>query len=299
MKFLTKEWLHALRLSSAGRNVEVSYRARLKDERFFRTLYDKRCNCFLCNEMENESYRDTEKELKKIDKFVNAPGISEGEHERRLQYKEDYIKVNEISINNGVYFVFDKAVSEKRFEVAFKRKVELLKSLPKTILLNVADIRVLALGYASSTVKARLKPFCEKLSDNCMQIKDEVISKIEKVESYLSKRVYLNELFESLLTEVIEEDGNVILSFHDGDRLIIKDGIITERDSQIVFPFNEDDPNSGWTKVLSVELDRVEGKFEVSFLFENLNMYDESELWYLTILGRDLEYIEMPEEDEE
>ncbi|MDE5897183.1 MAG: hypothetical protein K2H43_05155, partial [Clostridia bacterium] len=97
---------------------------------------------------------------------------------------------------------------------------------------------------------------------------------------------YYDELF---LMEIGQENGDIRLEFYLGDKLLIRNGTITERETEKLYPFCSDVPNSGWSMVLAAELHRIGELFELCFLMENLNENNECEIWYLTVCGTDIE----------
>ena len=59
-------------------------------------------------------------------------------------------------------YSLDVKLVDKMFRVEVQLRIELVSKLPEYILSEVADIRVLALGYVSKRVKTLLKVYCKK-----------------------------------------------------------------------------------------------------------------------------------------
>ena len=109
-----------------------------------------------------------------------------------------------------------------------------------------------------------------------------------------TKRLGVSEYTEFFLTDIIFENEDIYLLFDNGDKLLIKNGEILEREEEKLFAWNADIPNSGWSMVLAAELYRIGEKFEIHFLMENRNEYERCTVWYLTFRGTDIQEIITP-----
>ena len=109
-----------------------------------------------------------------------------------------------------------------------------------------------------------------------------------EAESYLKDEIEIDYYENIALTGLEEKDGDIIITFEEDCRLIIKNANITEGKDIPVHPDNSDEPNSPLSMVIAAELHRVDGKFELSFLIKNVDTYNKSDFHYLKIQGTDI-----------
>lgn len=94
--------------------------------------------------------------MKKYDAWINEPNISQEEKEKRIEHKKITLFLERERFETGKYHQYDEAFTRKLFDVDLTWRMELISHLPDYILNEVADVRVLALGYASKRVKVLL-----------------------------------------------------------------------------------------------------------------------------------------------
>lgn len=287
MKYFTKEFYITEWLSYANRYVKKSKGAEKKDEAFYRKQYDKQCAIFVQHDRMSDIYRDPAEELRKIDEFVNEPNISDQERKRREEFKETHLYLYGDKLNRKVC-PFDEEVSRRKFAENQKTRIAIYGNLPKEISDRIADIRVFALGYASEEVKQLLRPYCAELQREVKRIKDAACAETDEAESFLSERLGLNDYEDFVIMGMEEKDGDLYLYGTDQDCLVVKNGEITEGKGTPVYPYDENDPNSPWSRVVAAELHRAGEKFELHFLVSNCNEFDAEEIWELTIRGTDV-----------
>ena len=288
MKYFTKEFYVWERLSRISFTLKKSKRAEQKDENFYQRVYNKKYAAFTDLEKTSDWYRDPNEELKKLDDYINEPEISDAERAVRRKIRDFHVILNAKRIESGIYFEYDEESAKRRFDERIRAKIELCRQLPKEILDKVADIRMLALEYASEEVKQLLTPYCAKLRRTVQRIREKACAETNKAESYLSNVFGLNGYEDYLLTGLEEKDGDIYIKGERLDELIIKQGEIIEGKGQTIYAYNADRPNSPWSRVIATELHRTADKFELHFLISNSDEFDREELWDLTIRGVDV-----------
>ena len=259
MKYFTKEWFIKDSLCSIMSRVKESEIAETKDEERYLELYRKKLSAHLAAEKQNDLYKNPKEELQRYDIYISEPGITEEERRKRIQYKQTFIETNKDRIDNNLYFIFDENLFKQKFDNYLNQNIELLHYLPKRILKNVADIRILALGLACKKVMRLLNKYCAKQKKACNKIRN-----------------------------------RAFLEFEYGQKLQIINGEITEREQDKIYKWNIDIPSSGMSLVQGTEMHYKNGKYELCFLMENTDEYGKSALWYLTIRGNDILEIPAP-----
>ena len=295
MKYMTIDWLITDRLSLADRLVRKSKQAEQYNEKFYQRIYRKHCEQYVLNEKGNDFYHDPQEDLKRIDRLINSPDTTEAERERWRKFKEDFIYLNKERIEKNIFYPFDEAIEKRNFEEGLKSQIKLYEHFPQYILDKILDIRMFALGYASAEVKDLLKSYCAEQRKISSEIKKKAFAETDEAETYLSEKLNVNEYEELLLMGYEYKDNDLYLNFDYGDKLLIKDGKITEGADHTIYPFDAHVPHCGWSQVLAAELHRADSKFEIHFLISNLNENNECEVWYLTAVGTDIQEVIAPQ----
>ena len=294
MKYLTKEWLIQYKLSHINSVTKKSKLAQTRNDIYYNNLYRNRYLKFIEIEKSDEIYSDPRKDLEISEQRMNEQGISDEERKFRKCIYRYYTETCQKRIEAGAPFVFNENIAARKFEEGLRQKIELFKHMPLTILDKVADIGVFAFGYVSEEVKRLLKPYCGELKRQCKGVLKQAERETEKAEKYLTKRLWVSEYTELFLTDIIFENEDIYLLFGNGDKLLIKNVEILEREEEKLFVWNTDIPNSGWSMVLAAEMYHIGDKFEIHFLMENRNVYERCTVWYLTFRGRDIQEIISP-----
>lgn len=292
MKYLTKEWFLQFELSYANQFVKKSKRAEKKDEHFYNSLYKKNLKRFIDLEKADSAYLDPDEETRRIEKYANEKNIDDKERERRKYFRDYIIVENEEFKKAGAPFKFDeKAIKERFDKYMMPQRIELFQHLPQYILDKIADIGVFAFGYASAEVKQLLRPYCAELKRKCHALEKQAERETDKAKKYLSEKLRISGYRELLLSDISIQNGDIYLTFDDGDKLLIKGGKIIEKEETKIYPLNTYVPNSGYTIIQAAELYRIGEKFEIHFLIENRDEMDKGKVWYLTIQGTDIREI--------
>ena len=155
MKYLTREWYYGNK--DICLDLEVDTKAEKLSEEYYKELYNAKLNAFLEEEKE-VSEMDYEPETWEDIQIMDDEGniisarevMSEEEFEAlRQQLLEEEQNQQDVEIEP-----YDEEASTNDFLEMHQDEIEELKeNLPKEILDEVADIRVLALGVATEKVK--------------------------------------------------------------------------------------------------------------------------------------------------
>ena len=284
MKYLTREWYVKARLSYIDGSVRCSKLAEKFDESFYKVVYQKRYEKFERNERLRDEFRNPQDDLKRYDEWINEPNISREEKEKRIEHKKITVFLERERFETGRYYLYDEAFTRKLFDVDLKWRIELISNLPDYILNEVADARVLALGYASKRVKTLLKEYCKQLRREYKKVLGKAQIETNKAESKLTKRIMANEYSELMLQRIYRKDGNVFLVFDSGTLKVVNGEIIGQEEKRL-YHYKGKEPYSGWSMVLYAEVSYENGLFELHLMIDNKDKKGQSKYWYLTVRG--------------
>ena len=284
MKYLTREWYVKARLSYIDGSVRCSKLAERFDESFYKAVYQKRYERFERNERLRNEFRNPQEDLKKYDAWINEPNISQEEKEKRIEHKKITLFLERERFETGKYHQYDEAFTRKLFDVDLTWRMELISHLPDYILNEVADVRVLALGYASKRVKVLLKDYCKKLRREYKKVLGKAQIETNKSESKLPKRIMANEYGELMLKRIYQKDGNIFLVFDSGTLKVVN-GEIIDREEKKLYHYKRKEPYSGWSMVLYAEVSYEDGLFVIHLMVDNKDKIGQSKYWYLTVQG--------------
>lgn len=162
MKYLTKEWYETVQKTDLHLLLKVSKTAEAFSEEYFRELYKR----------EEKNWLKLQKDVSEVkfedifpeDYHAAYPDGTPLEESLLEEARKSYFEQREqarLKFNNRPEFNIEE--KKKRFKQSFRYNLKRLKnSLPESILLKVADIRVLALNYASREVKQEITQFCKQ-----------------------------------------------------------------------------------------------------------------------------------------
>lgn len=284
MKYLTREWYVNASLSYIDGSVRCSKFAERFDESFYKAVYQKRYEKFERNERLRDEFRNPQDDLKRYDDWINEPNISQEEKERRVKHKNIMMCLEKERFETGKIYQYDEAFTKKMFDEDLMWRMELISRLPDYILSEVADIRVLTLGYASKRVKVLLKDYCKKLRREYKKVLDKAQIETNKAESKLPKRIMANEYGELMLKRIYQKDGNIFLVFDSGTLKVVN-GEIIDREEKKLYHYKRKEPYSGWSMVLYAEVSYEDGLFVIHLMVDNKDKIGQSKYWYLTVQG--------------
>lgn len=203
-------------------------------------------------------------------------------HDLYLRRRRAFVKERkeEAEKNNAS---FDKAAAEAEFQSAHETTVKTMQErLPKEILEQVADVRVLALDIATKEVRQQLKEICEKnekqmnavmkeyWEEYCPTVKDAVGEEIQKEFHFHDSRITAVEMKENQLAFKMEP------CFSDVKKVIFKNYKILERDGYLL--------GADW---LYQEVHPAEG----GNTYHGLLWKSNGQTGYLTIFAEEIEFI--------
>lgn len=292
MKHLTKEWYICESLAYAGKGAKILKFAEHKSEYLFETLYEKKLEILLEAESNSEFYCDPKVELFKLDERINEDGISRQEREKRIDEKNFFMIANRKRLQSGKYYLFDITHCRRTFETQFKQTLKLLQYLPYDIKDKVADMRVLALGYASSEVRKLLTKHCNKLMRYCKREKAKSYEESYRTELLL-KDPFETPFFEGAFIDEIEnKNGSLYIKLDCDTFIIVSNARITEDELIEIYPFDCGAPHTKYSRIAAIELLGAKSNFALHLLVENCGEYGETHLLNFTVKGTNVRKVD-------
>lgn len=101
-------------------------------------------------------------------------------------YKEQYDRKFNIFVSNSksdTVALTPKNVAEYQFNQHLQWLLSLYNRLPLSITQNIADMRLLALGYATEDNISAIKKHCQKLKEQCDYIWGDAYNRADEIEN--------------------------------------------------------------------------------------------------------------------
>lgn len=288
MRYFTKEFYKLRRLHYELNYIRKSNLAERYDEEIYKKLYAKKQAVYIREEKRNIWYSDPAEDLRMLEKYVSEENISDEERTYREDYKNFFLKFYNKRIENGTVYKFDKKHCKLKFAESQKQLIALYGNLPEEIKEKIADIRVLALGYASGEVKKLLRRYCAELNRTLNEIELNAKAVTKEAESHLTNKLGFDFWIIGAIENIEEKGGDIYINC-ERHYFVIKNGKITEGQCKPLYPYYyEKKPDTHYSQVLTTELCRKKDLFELKLLICNFDELEREELWYLTITGTDI-----------
>ncbi len=162
MKYMTKEWYETMQKTDLYLLLKVSKKAEAFSEEYFRELYrrEEKNRLKLQKDVSEVKFEDIYPEEFNAE-YADGSPLEESEFE--MAKKAYFEQREQARIHFGKLPSFDPDRERKKFRQLFRYDIKRLKNcLPESILMKVADIRVLALNYVSREVKQEITQFCKQ-----------------------------------------------------------------------------------------------------------------------------------------
>ena len=173
----------------------------------------------------------------------------------------------------------------KFFGMRYRYNLKGIELLPEYILKEIADTRILALGYVSKKVKQLLEEYCKKIRIDYNRIVSMARTKTLQAKSKLLTAVDIVQYEGWDIKQVCRKKNDILLVFVMGTLKII-DGEILECELTRLHKKKSFDMLAN--KVVFTEISFENGRFSVHFLVENENEKGGMELSNLTIRGANI-----------
>ncbi|MBR1968576.1 MAG: hypothetical protein IKA11_04190 [Clostridia bacterium] len=199
-----------------------------------------------------------------------------------------FVKNLEFAGYDGEKIDINKA--RKVFCGRFNDLLSVLETFPQEIINLIPDKRVLALGYASKNNKKKIIEYTEKQKKLYLGIWGEAKTSVNEVEKKMKEQPNLNEYKTGYLSNIIQNESELIIEFVDIPDLIIIDGKIKRQDENFYEWKDNNDLFSPLTIMVEKELDYCDGKFIVNLLMENQDGFEKHKVWEMSIEGSSVKW---------
>lgn len=288
MKYMTKEVIKNSEIATFCDFLRIRKKAETKNDDFFEKEFKKAYQTFLSFEKTRNTYIAPSEDIKKIEDRINAPDISEEEKQKIILFQKIYKEIEKDRIELGIYYGFDERTVKITFDEKIKARLALCSELPQDILNEIADLRLFALGYCSRKVKKMLQDYSIPLIKKYRKVLKHATKMNKSRERVLSAPIDINEFPDRIVKCLHKKDGDLYIDFEYEGILRFVNGKIIQRESEIIYQWNPDIPYSGMTRVIFAELHHADNKVELHFILQNLDFYDRTTWWYLTIKADDI-----------
>ena len=283
MKRLTKEWHNQYLQVLVCNSVQQYYGMEDINEDTYARLYKKAKKRFIERESQDPIYYDAKADLRRLDRAISSKTTSPDEKERKKKERLTFIYNHQAELENGPRRAFSEEDAGKRFKRKIKGIETIIRSMPEPFLAKRSDPKYLALGYGTRKDITALKKYADVTMEVLLQESDVVRCKNERAAEHLPEEVEFDLFTEAILLSMMNDGDDIVLKFFDRTMRLHKAKIV-EQEKEEILPYDDNDPCTTWTRVLAIELecDEITTKFQLSFLMENRNEFEEEETWYLT-----------------
>lgn len=264
MKYFTKEWYALCGQCAYQYDLTPSPSAKRKSEAYFQSLY-----------------------AQKLEEHLQA-----AEALSQMSPEELFGTADEAFLRDYQAEPFDREAKTAQFKTEWEAAMaELSAVLPQSILDQVADLRVLALGVSTKEVKRDVARFCKQNEAKVEKANQDYADFLDRKE-----RRYPDELMEhygfcDCIVTGLERQGTDLILHLDHSCASTKVKTVIWHQAQIL----EEDPGVVGSAWVREELYPVEGGFE----FHNLLETEEERPLCFTVRAADVDFeFDPPEEDE-
>lgn len=237
MKYLTKEWYYGNK--NICLDLEVDTKAEKLSEEYYKELYNSKLNSFLEEEKEVSEMNyepETWEDIQIMDDEGNIISAREVMSEEEFEALRKQLLEEEQNQQDVEIEPYDEEASTNDFLEMHQDEIEELKeNLPKEILDEVADIRVLALGVATEKVK----DLVDKYSQECEMKFEKPFNEYNKhwysIADKVPAHIKENYNFHDCAILKMTKDGNNIVfeldnsgGFTNINKITYKDAVILE-----------------------------------------------------------------------
>ncbi|MBE6886359.1 MAG: DUF4085 family protein [Ruminococcaceae bacterium] len=270
MKYMTKEWYETAQKTSFHLLLKVSKKAESFSEDYFKQLYKRKEKEWLDvrKAVSEVPFEDIFPEEFHAEYFDGTP-IEKSIFE---EMEKDYFERREQArINFQNIPAFDAALEKKNFHQSFLDHIKRLReNLPESILQKVADIRVLALDFASREIKQEITQFCKQNGKMCESAMTGYQKQYEKqFKSGIPDFAEELQLHDCILLSCRKKGKDIVLtldnsgSFTNISEIRMKNSIVLTQDSPL---------HGAWC--LYTEIYPVDNRYEIHFLLLRNKLID-------------------------
>lgn len=248
MKYFTKEYQNSMGKTNIHLLMRATKKAENFDQQYYEDLYEKELKNFLeeqkeiCEMDEEDLFDESDwDEISVMDEKGNMVNVKEFMSEEEVEeLRQSILEDEKEASENFEIEEYDEEKLTKQFKEGHLDTIEYLKrNLPKDILDDVADIRVLALDRATRKIKKRIEKYCKENEKIVEQIDKKYYQYFKTIENKIPANIIENYEFHDCEILSIEKVGDDIIfnldnsgGFTDINKIIYTNGEFLENNWQ-------------------------------------------------------------------
>lgn len=291
MKFFTKEYQRDMGRIDIHMLMRATKKAERFDETYYQDLYKKELKNFLkeqkeiCEMMEEDDFDEADwDEISVMDEEGNMVSVSEFMSQEEVEELRKSILEEEREASEDFEMEeYDELELTNQFAENHKDEIEFLKNnLPKDILEDVADIRVLALNKVSKDLKKRIEKYCKENEKTTEKVMEDYFNYFKMIENQIPQKILDNYDFHDCEILSVKKVGDDIVFDLDNSGGFTEINKIIYRNGQMIE--NNLEENSYWIYDEIYKLDELY-EFHIGISSNNEYGYD-----YITLRASDVDF---------
>lgn len=274
MRFLTKDWYLRYIQVEWIKTLRVVANAKSFSEQRYQWTYEQKEKQFINHSKYDPLSVEHRETLKKVEKLIKNPQVSEMDKERWREFYRMYQILNREELLRRAPIRFDIEKTKQVFANRQENAMRLVEMLPQEIIECVADKRMLALGYTERKVKDKIRAFAKEQECWVDLLHNQAINANMLAETYMKEPVSLSKYQEGVVEKIVSKGNDLHIHFIDIPSLGIKNGKIVASEEEI-YGWQEQDMYSPFSKMVGAEIEFDNDKFILRLLILNDNGFEK------------------------
>lgn len=274
MRFLTKDWYLKYIQVEWIKTLRVVFHTEYFSEQRYQWAYEQKEKQFIKHSKYDPLSVNHQSILKKVEKLIRNPQVSEADKERWREFYRMYLILNKEELVRKAPIQFDVEKTKYTFANRQENTMRLVERLPQEILECVADKRMLALGYTERKVKNKILDFAHEQKVWVELLRNQAINANMLAETYMKEPVSLSKYQEGVVEKIVSKGNDLHIYFIDIPSLGIKNGKIVASEEPI-YEWQEQDMYSPFSKMIGAEIEFDNDKFILRLLILNDNGFEK------------------------
>ena len=277
MRFLTKDWYLRYIQVEWIKTLRVVANAKFFSEQRYQWAYEQKEKQFIKHSKYDPLNVNHQSILKKVEKIIADPHISETDKERWREFYRMYQILNKEELVRKAPIQFDVEKTKYTFANRQENTMRLVERLPQEILECVADKRMLALGYTERKVKNKILDFAHEQKVWVELLRNQAINANMLAETYMKEPAFLSKYEDGVIEKIVVNGDDLHIQFIDTPSLGIINGKIMASEESI-YERQEQDMYSPFSKMVGAEIEHDNDKFTLRLLILNDDGYENFSL---------------------
>ena len=274
MRFLTKDWYLKYIQVEWIKTLRVVFHTEYFSEQRYQWAYEQKEKQFIKHSKYDPLSVNHQSILKKVEKIIADPHISEADKERWREFYRMYQILNKEELSQKAPIQFDVEKTKQVFANRQENAMRLVEMLPQEIIECVADKRMLALGYTERKVKDKIRAFAKEQERWVDILHNQAINANMLAETYMKEPAFLSKYEDGVIEKIVVNGDDLHIQFIDIPSLGIKNGKIMASEESI-YEWQEQDMYSPFSKMVGAEIEYDNDKFTLRLLILNDNGFEK------------------------